>query len=80
MVLKNNSKKVIGIGEVSILPGETEECPQGYENNPIVKKYIFDGTFSVVKETKKSQKQDTTGKVDNSEKDDGSKESGKSSK
>ena len=48
MELKNNSNKIIGIGEQSILPGDTAECPKGYENNPVVKKYIASGVFARV--------------------------------
>ncbi len=69
MILKNNSNKVIGINETSLLPGDRKECPKGYENNPVVKKYINNGTFSVEKTTKKSQKSlnpDPTGKADDS--------------
>lgn len=29
MVLKNNSSKIIGIGGISFLPGESTECPKG---------------------------------------------------
>lgn len=66
MIIKNNSQKVIGIGTTSILPDQTAECPKGYENNPIVQKFISEGTFTVVKEAKKPQKpqkQDTSGKA-----------------
>ena len=31
--------KIIGIGNVTILPGETKDIPEGYENNPIVEHY-----------------------------------------
>lgn len=59
MFLKNNSTKIIGIGLVSILPGETEECPTKYEKNPVIQKYIENGTFTVVKEDN-SEKSDAT--------------------
>lgn len=48
MLLKNNTGKIIGISMKSILPGETAECPEGYENNPVVKRYINNGTFEVI--------------------------------
>lgn len=48
MKIKNNSNKIIGIGEQSVLPGETAECPKNYENNPVVKKYIASGVFTRV--------------------------------
>lgn len=31
--------KIIGVGEVSILPGETKEIPAGYEANPALEVY-----------------------------------------
>ena len=48
MKIKNNSNKIIGIREQSILPGETAECPKGYENNPVIQKYIASGVFARV--------------------------------
>lgn len=56
MVVKNNSSKIIGVGETSILPGATEKIPAGYEKNPVIRKYITNGTFSVVKPEKSSKK------------------------
>ena len=46
MYLKNESTKIIGIGNVDILPGEMAECPEGYENNPVIRRYIQNGTFT----------------------------------
>lgn len=37
--VKNLSNKVIGFGEVNILPGETREIPQDYERNPAIDHY-----------------------------------------
>lgn len=54
MTVYNNSSKIIGIQELSILPGETKPLPAGAEKNPIVLKYIADGTFTEVKAAKKS--------------------------
>lgn len=34
-----SSGKVIGIGEVTILPGETKEVPSAYETSPILEIY-----------------------------------------
>lgn len=50
MLLKNNTGKIIGIGMESILPGETKDCPIGYEKNPVVLQYIKNGTFEEIKE------------------------------
>ncbi len=46
MYLKNESTKIIGIGSIDILPGEMAECPAGYENNPVIRRYIQNGTFT----------------------------------
>lgn len=35
----NLSNKLIGFGEVNILPGETKEIPQDYERNPVISHY-----------------------------------------
>lgn len=35
----NLSNKVIGFGEVTILPGEMREIPEDYERNPVVSHY-----------------------------------------
>lgn len=56
MLVKNNSSKIVGISETSILPGDTAKVPNGYEKNPIVLKYIENGTFSVVKSAKSARK------------------------
>lgn len=41
MALKmtNTSAKVIGIGDVTVLPGETKEVPSAYESSPILEVY-----------------------------------------
>lgn len=57
MLVKNNSSKIIGIQETSILPGDTGKVPDGYEKNPIVLKYIGDGTFSVIEPAKAAKKE-----------------------
>lgn len=57
MLVKNNSSKIIGIQETSILPGDTGKVPEGYEKNPIVLKYIADGTFSIVEPAKAARKE-----------------------
>lgn len=57
MYLKNESTKIIGIGSTDILPGETAECPEGYEKNPVIRRYIQNGTF-----TETDGKADDTGK------------------
>lgn len=53
MTIRNDSSKIIGIGETSILPGETAECPKGYEKNPVIRKYIKNGVFTEIKSEKR---------------------------
>lgn len=43
MKITNKSNKIIGMNKLSILPGETVQCPEGYENNPVIMKYISTG-------------------------------------
>ena len=59
MLVRNNSSKIIGINETSILPGDTQKVPEGYEKNPVVLKYIANGTFAVVKPVKSAKKEKT---------------------
>lgn len=54
MKITNKSKKIIGMNGLSILPGETGECPKGYEDNPVIKKYIANGTFTVADNAEES--------------------------
>ena len=39
MKLKNTSNKIIGIGNVTVLPGETQEIPAAYETSPVLEVY-----------------------------------------
>ena len=39
MKIENISNKIIGIGDVTVLPGETGEVPVAYENSPILEVY-----------------------------------------
>lgn len=75
MLVRNKSSKIIGINETSILPGDTQKVPEGYEKNPVVLKYIANGTFAVVEPVKSAKKEKTkkdpeegTKKADNSQK------------
>lgn len=61
MLVRNTSSKIIGINETSILPGDTQKVPEGYEKNPVVLKYIANGTFAVVKPVKSSKKDPAEG-------------------
>ena len=59
MLVRNNSSKIIGINETSILPGDTQKVPEGYEKNPVVLKYIANGTFAVVEPVRSAKKEKT---------------------
>ena len=39
MKIKNIGGKIIGIGEITILPGETKEIPVAFETSPILEVY-----------------------------------------
>lgn len=39
MKIKNIGGKIIGIGEVTVLPGETKDIPKAYETSPILEVY-----------------------------------------
>lgn len=39
MKIKNIGGKIIGIGEVTVLPGETKDIPVAYENSPALDVY-----------------------------------------
>lgn len=39
MKLENIGRKIIGIGEVTILPGETREIPEAYQTSPVLEIY-----------------------------------------
>ena len=39
MKIENIGSKIIGIGEVTVLPGETKEIPKAYETSPILEVY-----------------------------------------
>ena len=44
MKLENISNgKIIGIGEVTVLPGETKDIPEAYETSPILEVYKRNG-------------------------------------
>ena len=41
------SEKVIGVGEVTVLPGETKEVPRAFETSPILEVYKNMGLVSL---------------------------------
>lgn len=48
MKLENIGSKIIGIGEVTVLPGETKEVPKAYETSPILEVYRRCGTARII--------------------------------
>lgn len=57
MKIENTSSgKIIGIGEVSILPGETKEIPEAYETSPILEVYRKQGFAKIIGKPKAVQK------------------------
>lgn len=49
MKLKNIGNKIVSVGEVVILPGETKEV-SGYDENSALECLIRQGNLSIVKE------------------------------
>lgn len=45
--MTNLSEKVIGVGEVTVLPGETKEVPRAFETSPILEVYKNMGLVSL---------------------------------
>lgn len=39
MKIENTGKKIIGLGEVVVLPGETKDIPLPFETNPVLEVY-----------------------------------------
>ncbi len=57
MKIENTSNgKIIGIGEVSILPGEMKEIPEAYETSPILEVYQKQGFAKITGKPKAVQK------------------------
>lgn len=48
MKLENIGSKIIGIGEVTVLPGETKEVPKAYETSPILEVYRRCGAAKII--------------------------------
>ena len=56
MQIKNIGRKIIGIGDVTVLPGKTETVPQAYETSPILAVYEKMGYAIVIGEPTKAVK------------------------
>ena len=48
--------KIIGIGEVSVLPGQTQEIPEAYETSPILEVYRQNGFARITGKPRAIQK------------------------
>lgn len=63
MKIENISNgKIIGIGEVSILPGQTEEIPKAYETSPVLEVYRRLGFARIIGRPKAAQKSEEEAK------------------
>ena len=56
MKLKNIGNKIVSVGEVVILPGETKEV-SGYDENSALEYLIRQGNLSTVKERVAAKKE-----------------------
>ena len=57
MKLENISNgKIIGIGEVTVLPGETKDIPEAYETSPILEVYKRNGFAKITGKSKPVEK------------------------
>lgn len=59
MRVKNVSEKIIGIGDATVLPGETQDVPAGYENSPVLKAYRKAKLVELYKSNTENTKQKT---------------------
>lgn len=50
MKIINIGGKVIGIGDVTVLPGETEDVPAAYETSPVLEVYQRCGMAKIIGE------------------------------
>ena len=57
MKIENISNgKIIGVGDVSVLPGETKEIPEVYENSPVLDIYMNKGFVKITGKPKAAKK------------------------
>jgi len=52
MRIQNIGGKIIRLGKLTLLPGETDVVPQGFENNPVVKHFADMGLVAFVENAK----------------------------
>ena len=59
MKIENISNgKIIGIGEVTVLPGETKDIPEAFETSPILEVYKMNGFAKLTGKPKSVEKSD----------------------
>lgn len=46
MNITNNGKKIINVGALALLPGQTAPLPEEYEGNPVIAFFIGRGTLT----------------------------------
>ena len=61
--MTNTSEKVIGVGDVTILPGETKEVPSAFETSPILDVYKNLGLVTLSGKSKAAAKAEAEKKV-----------------
>ena len=54
--MTNTSEKVIGVGNVTVLPGETKEVPFAFETSPILEVYKNLGLITLTGKSKAAAK------------------------
>lgn len=62
--MTNLSEKVIGVGEVTVLPGETKEVPVAFETSPILEVYKNLGLITLTGKSKAAAKAETEKKAE----------------
>ena len=59
MKIKNiSASKIIGIGDVTVLPGETKDIPPEYEKNPVLSVYQKMGFAKILSEHSEKTQED----------------------
>ena len=63
----NNSLEPIGIGMVTVLPGETVDVPTAYQENPTIAAYVAKGILKGEEAKGKPAKADKAAKAEKAE-------------
>lgn len=62
MKIKNISNKIIGIGGMSVLPGETQTVPAAYESSPVLEVYVKAKMAEITEKNKPERRKTETDK------------------